>query len=172
MTKTSLGIGASPIFTTDTQNTVTFTRPANTTQYTALDAIADSASSPTTLSFTNLISNNGEALLLTDVIITSTASPATLLTANLWLFNTDPTATNDNSAMSLTDAENLTVEAVIPLTVNFETALNSRLEAHNLNYQINQTSTTKTIYGLLQATNAYTPVSGETFVIRLKGKQL
>ena len=106
------------------------------------------------------------------MIITSSNPGATILQANLWLFNADPTPTADNAAMSLTDAENLTVECVVPVTVGYKTALNSRIEAHNLNYIISQTATTKTIYGLLQAANAYTPASGEIFQVTLIGEQL
>ena len=162
------------LFSIDTGNNVSFSRPADTTQYAAGDAVSDSTSSPTVLSFENITDKAQGAILIQEVLVTSSANESTLPKFNLWLFDAEPTAINDNAAFTLTDAENNTVQAVIALdsdnadTRAYTATNNSRMEGTN-RQRIIRLGTNTTLYGLLEVTNAYTPVSGETFTITLKG---
>lgn len=159
-------------FSFDTTNSISFTRPNDTTQYAIGDAISDSTSAPTPITFSEICDFMGGTLVLYEVIITSSAKQGTLPQMNLWLFNTIPTATNDNSALSLTDTQNNTCIAVIPLTTSFSATNNSRLEVSNLRRILRLASSSKNLYGLLEATNTYTPVANEVFTITIKGKLL
>jgi hypothetical protein len=157
----------------DSGSTVSFTRPANTTQYAIGDAVSDSTSSPTVLEFANIATNVTKTIIIQEVMITSSAAQATLPQFKLWLFNASPTAINDNSAFTLTDAENNTCQATIELTspnvISSKATNNSRLEITNLQRIIRAGSSSLSLYGLLEARNAYTPISGEIFTIALKG---
>jgi hypothetical protein len=170
--KVTSGSGGLPISIVDSQLDVTFTRPADTNAYTAGDALSNSTTAPTALTFTGIGNSLGCTLMITDIIVTSTTKGATLPNLNLWLFNSLPTATNDNAAFAVTDAHNLLVEAVIPLTLTYSAVNNSRVEAHNISAVVDLKSDSTNLYALLEVTNAFTPGSADVFVIRIKGKVL
>ena len=89
-----------------------FTRPANTTQYTAGDVVNDLAASPTaqTISVGREIGGGGviESALLIDA-----ASQATKGDFEVWLFDTAVTPQEDNAAFDPTDAQMATCVGVI-----------------------------------------------------------
>ncbi len=156
----------------DSGVSVSFTRPANTTAYAVGDAVSNSTSAPTVLEFENIAQEQSKTIIVQEAIITSSQKGSPLPQFNLWLFNASPTAINDNAAFSLSDTENNTVQAVIPLTSQFSATLNSRVEATNLQRIVRTGSSTNSIYALLEVTNVYTPASGETLTITLKGISL
>ncbi|MEA3272467.1 MAG: hypothetical protein U9P90_02260 [Patescibacteria group bacterium] len=149
-----------------------FTRPANTTAYAQYDAMNNSTSAPVVLTFSDVGAENGENVLIQEVSIKTTNGASLLPDMNLWLFSESVTATNDNSEMSLTDAHNLLILDVIPLTDSYKAALNGIAKTHNISSQIKLKSTSKNIYGLLQADAAYTPISEEVFTINISGMRL
>jgi hypothetical protein len=151
--------------------TTTLTRSTDATQYTAGDAVTSATTTP--LTFTDVGVNNGQTILVTECMVTSSIkSTGDLLNASLWLFNTSPTATADNSAFALTDADNNCVEAVIPLTETNSATNNARVSNYNFERQIVLGSTTRNLFGLLQVNNAYVTSASELFTITVKGQRL
>jgi hypothetical protein len=144
---------------------VTFTRPADTTAYTAGDVVCNAA----TLVFPRC-ARNGSAVLQHAKIVTS-ANVATKPDLDLWLFDTTIAAVADNAAFAPTDAEMLTLIAVVPFaTADFKVGLsgsggsgNAVCEIKNLGIPLNAS----TLYGQLVARNAYVPIASEVFKITL-----
>jgi hypothetical protein len=145
------------------------TRPADTTQYAAGDAITDSTSAPTVLSFdlSTVGCYKGQAIEIRKVAIVSSAKQSTLPLINLYLSSTSFTSTNDNSALSIDDTTMEAGGAWFNCDVQNYTAANSRVAMVNANTPMILASGSATMYGVLQAANAYTPVSGEKFTVIL-----
>jgi hypothetical protein len=142
---------------------VTLTRPADVNAYAAADAITNSTSAPTTLSVTV------DATEACNVMITGArliSSSATGLRAYLYILPATFTATNDNAAFGLSDAEAKTAE-VLELSTNFKTANNSISVSAPTNLLVH--STDGKLYLALQAYEAYTPVSEEQITIEVSG---
>lgn len=148
---------------------LTFTRPADTTTYAAGDVVCNAA----TLIFPSGPKHG--AAVIQHAIITSSANVATKPDLELWLFDTTVTAVADNSAFAPTDAEMLTLIAVIPFPVaDFKVGLsgsgasgNVACAAANLGIPISRVSDAA-IYAQLVVRNAYVPTSAEVFQIRLR----
>lgn len=151
------------------------TRPANTTQYAVKDAITDSTSAPTVLSFDFSSFDavvNGFYRIYNARVISSIAQ-STLPLINIILFNTSFTATNDNSALSIDDTTAQSGGIVIPCYNTYDLGANSRCVSDpGAIWQGQFSSSNTTIYGTLQAANAYTPGSGERFDVILEGELL
>jgi hypothetical protein len=141
---------------------VSFSRPANTTAYAAGDAVTDSTSAPTTIQFEGV---NTQSIRIDSIAITSD-NAVTAPALELWLFDSDPTATNDNSAFALTDADNNNVIGVVNFD-NYGATNNWLLTSTGIN--ITASLETTSLYGLLKVQSAYTPASGETFNLSLRG---
>lgn len=146
------------------QSTAQYTRPNDTTAYAAGDALSNSTTAPTALTF-----NVPFESILNEVLITSSVKGGTLPQFKLWLFDTSPTAVNDNEALALSDAQNDTVIAVIPFGSSTQSSAtnNARLEATALQRIIKAKTTS--IYGLIEVTNTYTPAANEVIKVTLKG---
>jgi len=149
------------------------TRPADTTAYTAGDAINDSTSAPTVFTFNECVRFEGGSGVIARVMIDDSAAQSTKLSAELWLFDTTYTPDNDNAAITPTDAEMQTVVAVIPVSTSYVgdatsgAGGNVLLTSGVVNVPFKCASGSKALYGMLVARNAYTPVSAEVFNVRL-----
>jgi len=149
-----------------------FTRPADTVAYTSGDAISDSTSAPTVITFNGPSSNGvvvagfGEMVSIFNTTIISSKAAAALQ-LELWLFNSVPTAINDNAAFSLSDPDSLKCQTVIPLTISSTTGNNGRVFSGYSRNRFRFLPQEPNIYGLLKTTQAYTPVSAETFNIQI-----
>ena len=148
----------------------TLTRPADTTAYAAGDAITDSTSAPTALSFTGFGASATESIKITHATIAK--SGVNTETFQLWLFDSSPTATNDNSAFALTDANNDSCVAVLTFGTGLTAVNNSFYHLANLDVRIKLAAGSQTIYGLLKGAAGFTPLSAETFKITLKGETI
>jgi len=156
----------------------TFTRPADTNVYAAGDVICNSTSAPQVLTFLGPTREaSGRGAILQEAILISSANQSTKLEAELWLFDTTVVAVNDNAAFAPSDAETLTLLAVVPFyaadwrvgNASAGAAGNAVCQAINLGRPINVTgASNNSIFGVLVARNAYTPVSAEVFTIKLK----
>ncbi len=152
-----------------------FARPADTNAYAALDAIADSTTAPTLLTFTNLARANGlggyiaKARIMTDD--TAIAAPPRV---RLHLFHTAPTPINDNAAFTLLwanranrighiDFAALTTEGA------GSTAKNAKLipDAVSLPLAFKCAAASRTIYGMLETLDAFTPASAKSWFVEL-----
>ena len=152
-----------------------YTRPADTTAYTPNDVVSNSTTAPVVLTFTNCAAANGGGGHIRNIILADSANQATAPQFTLWLFDTSPAAENDNSAMAISDTENNNVAAILPLAGAPQIGNTGAGAAGNALLQSSNPSTTpfvcaggtRNLFGILQAKNAYTPVSGETFQIKL-----
>jgi hypothetical protein len=149
----------------------TITRPADTTAYAAGDAMTDSTSAPTVASITNAARNSGWSGVITSAKLIDSGAPATAGEFEVWIFDTTFTADNDNSAFTPTDAECLTVVRIIPFpsyNSYVGTASGNRVyQADSFSQEFVCGATTTSLFWALVCRNAYTPISAETFTLRL-----
>lgn len=140
-------------------STISVTRPANTTQYTAGDVMGGL--------FTFSVAAGSSAFVRGAVFIDS-AAEATKPEFDLFLFSAEPTVAADNAAFAPTDAEMLKcVEALVFLASNFKTAgANGVITRTGLDIPYTHV-TDRNLYGVMVARNTYTPVSSEVFTLTL-----
>lgn len=141
--------------------TDSFTRPANTTQYTAADLVANNATAGSVVPLTFNTGRGG--IRIKGVHITkSDETDLTSADFSLHLFGTSPTVANgDNGALSYDYSEkfgDIDFSTMVAAT-DVAWAFNSGLD---LNYY-----TTGNIYGLIEADGTYTPASAEVFSVTI-----
>lgn len=148
------------------------TRPADTTQYAANDALSDSTSSPTSGGFTlsNICRKSGGSVLITDVIVTSDNDPATPLQGEVFFFNQAVTNINDNAAFAVSDAEILTCVGRTAFALE-DVGNNDFFHAQNLNI-LATASGSANLRFLIRVKNTYTPASAEVITVIVKAIQL
>lgn len=164
----------------------TFQRPNDGNVYAAGDVITTSTTTPVIMSIpgasrdagTIAGASGGQGVapgIIASAILVDSANQATKLDSELWLFDTTITMDNDNAVFTPTDAECLTLVGVIPFPlanwrIGDATAGaggNVINEVDNLCIPFNAING-NTLFGVLVARNAYTPVALETFSVRLK----
>lgn len=148
----------------------TFTRPSDATPYDANDAVANSTSAPAALTFAALARENAG----TGYIVAAEVShEKTGVTPHLrlHLFNTSPTAINDNSALALTYAV-VTLASYLGY-IDFE-AMNSAAgsdysKAQNITIRLPFVTgaASTALYGLLQTLDAFTPGNAKGVTVKL-----
>lgn len=160
-----------------------FTRPADTTAYAAGDVIADSTSAATTITFPGCAGNADETGRIVSALLMDGANQATKLNADLFLFHTAPASYgNDNGAFTPTDAEMNNLVGAISLDGTTAANLkegdatsgaggNVLIQQTGLSIPFRCVAGSTKLYGVLVARNVYTPVSGETFRIKLGVEQ-
>lgn len=153
-----------------------YTRIANTTQYAANDALSDSTSAPSALTFDGVANQAGGGGYILGVTAISSANQTTLPQLTLYLLDgtAAPTATNDNAEFNLADASANRLLGTVLLD-SFEavdetsgTNGNAKCETQPefpIRYECGAGLTD--IYGLVKVENTYTPVSGEVITFRL-----
>lgn len=145
----------------------TFTRPGDTTAYAANDLIANSTTAGSVVPMTFALPRNAGFKLYRASIATSNAT-VTNGKYNILFFSSAPTCANgDNGALSTTAAGYLgqiAVDATTSPTFTDTSVGWSTLTTYPL------LLVAKTVYGLLQATAAYTPTNAETFTVTLTGE--
>jgi hypothetical protein len=162
----------------DTIVSATFTRPADTTAYTANDAICNSTSAPAALTFANAALSSGHGGFIVGATIIDEANQATTLNATLHLFSAVPaTLTNDNAGLALANVDLANYIGNIKFTqatvtnvgsgASGSVALTGTIPNGSLPYKCAATS----LFGVLQAGAAYTPVSAEQFICLLNLSQ-
>lgn len=151
-----------------------FTRPSDTTAYAAGDAVTDSTSAPTIMTFDACARANAGSGVITHAVFQDSANQSTKGSFELWLFHTTVTPDNDNAVFTPTDAENRTFVGVIPFTLPY---VGDATSGANGNAVYMGTvdrplpfvcdSGDDNLYGLLVVRSAYTPVSAERFDVTL-----
>lgn len=148
-------------------------RPSDTTTYAAGEVVNTTVAS--VLQFSKA-AVGGLATIVSATIIDD-ANQTTKPDLELWLFSSTVTADADNAVFTPTDAELRTLVGVIAFPVaSFKVgdassgaAGNCICDVQNLNIAFNGASQqTNDLFGVLVVRNAYVPVSGERFDIRLK----
>jgi hypothetical protein len=152
------------------------TRPADTTAYAANDALANDTASPTAGGFTltSAARKSGGSGIITDIVVISSADPATTLQGELWIFDSAATAINDNAAFALSDADAKLLVGVVPFTLATTVAgsgTNSYANIQGLNLGFTCVGSANLRY-LVKVKNAYTPTSAEVLTVRAKIMQI
>ena len=145
-----------------------YTRPANTTAYAQNDSVSDSASAPTALTFSAAgRSPDFSGKIINAVLVDANGGASTPGDFKLWLFDAEPTPTNDNAALSVSDADALNAIGVITFTAHHAGAASIVYAADQTYLPIPFVNATGILYGLLQADNAYTPASAGVLTVKL-----
>lgn len=146
--------------------TTTITRPADTTAYTANDAFADSTSAPTTGGFTlsGMCRASGGSGVLTDATFIYSTSVA--VAGIIYLYDSAPTAQNDNAAWSVSDSDQLKLVGTIPFATVADGA-NAVHNVQNLNMGYTCVGSANLRY-MVKITTGYTPAASDTLTVRAK----
>lgn len=146
--------------------TTSITRPSDSTDYAAGDAIAASTPAVGGQTWSNAARASGKTVILTDLIVTSSAVAATPLSGEVWIFDSSVTAVADNAALAFSDAEAQTLVGIVPFSLALGVN-NSHCHVQNLNIVITTVGSADLRF-LVKATNAYDPTSGEVLTFRAK----
>lgn len=147
------------------------TRPADTTLYTAGDALSDSTSAPTSggFTFSNAARVSGGSGIITDLMVCSSNDPGVRLSGEVFIFNTSVTNINDNAAFAVSDTEIKTCEGVIPFSL-FDAGNNGFSHTGGLNIAFTCSGSANLRF-LVRVRNGYTPASSEVLTFTIKGIQ-
>lgn len=157
--------------------TASVTRPNDTTAYAAGDAVTDSTSAPTVMTFSSAARINAGTGTIIGAVLIDSANQSTKGDFDLFIFDTTYTPDNDNAAFTPTDAELQTCLAVISFTgTTAKTGDATSGAGGNCIYpsavvnpiEFQTLSGSQNLYGALVARNAYTPVANEVFTVRLR----
>ena len=152
------------------QSKAEFTRPNNTTDYSIGDAITDSVAAPTNITFKRLSGSNGRYIRINRLTIAKTGPSIPCL--QLWLFDKDITAINDNTAFTVSDLEIKNCIAVINLfTVN--TAVDTvYYDSGEIRVDVLIDHESNKLFGILKTLEAYTPIAQESHYLTLETNNL
>lgn len=151
-------------------------RPANTIAYTANTAWSTSTSSGGYLTFAGACpGGSGRVVLLPAVRIVDFANQSTKLTGTLWLFNAAPAAPIADDATFNVASADLANMVAQPITFAASVVANQSAGASGSviapvtgsTYEILCGASTS-LYGMIQVTNAYAPVSAEQLAVTLQ----
>jgi hypothetical protein len=164
-----IGIGAS----VKIQGSVT--KPNDNTIYSARDVIGTAVTANITLANIARFVGGGGSIFKARVVCD--ANQTTKPTMEVWLFDTPPAAVANNGAFAPTDAEMLTVQAVIPLTTSYVGAAgaadagNCILISDTTPFSYKCTVASKNLTACLVVTNGYTPVAADVFTLIVDAMQ-
>lgn len=148
------------------------TRPANTTQYAAGDQVADSASAPTPIEFVLAAQVPGGAGIILSALCISSANQGTKPDLELYIFDAEPTPSNDNAAWAPADTDVMNIIGAVEFDSWYVGKSDAGADGNTVAIEevkipFRTESDSMSLWGLLVERATYTPVSGETFTIRL-----
>jgi hypothetical protein len=146
-----------------------FTRPNDTTAYAAGDAVSDSTTAPTALTFSGTGMEAGTRGRIIGAKILKSGATIANSTMRLHVFTASPVATNDNSAMANAWSQRTTyVGPIVMSGFSVEGGLASAFASNTvLAVPFDMASGSRRLYGLLSAAAAYTPAANEEFRVEL-----
>lgn len=153
----------------------TVTKPNNNTIYSIRDVIGTATTA--NITFANIARVNGGTGVIAKVRVVCDANQTTKPTFELWLFDTAPADVANNGAFAPSDAEMLTVQAVIPLSTAYVGNAGAAAAGNCILISDTNLSTfkcaagSKNLIGVLVVTNAYTPVAADVFTVIIDGGQ-
>lgn len=144
-----------------------FIRPADVVGYTIADAITNSTTAPTVFQLDLAAAGAvaGQAIEIRKLAIVSSVKQTLLPLINVFLSSVTFAATNDNVALSIDDTTMELGGAWFNCDVQNSTTLNSRVAYLGMPQPLVLAPADTKLYGILQAANAYIPVSAEKFTI-------
>lgn len=154
-----------------------FTRPADTTAYTAQDGVSNSTSAGTILTLsavnpdwtTGLSLSLGGSYQVKNVKLTTNSKTTTNASFDVYLFSSGVTACNDNAEYGLDFNEKHVRIGKSSLTLLTAGGTNSTCkELVNTDVDLTFTALTGNLYAQIVATAAYTPASGEIFFLQVE----
>lgn len=147
---------------------VSFTRPADTNVYAIGDAVNNSTTAPTILTFPNVVpfkGGQGEILQLTMI---DSAAQTLKPDFKLWLFDAAVTMQNDNAAWAISDADMKKYVALFSFEeANFIVAAANGFSPGFGNGFFQCAPASQDLFGVVVANNAYIPISAEEFTFRM-----
>lgn len=144
------------------------TRPANTTAYTAGDAVSNNATAGSVTSGTfTLASVNDAPITIEEILCLSTDTGLGSKNMRLWLFNSDPTASSgvgggDNAAFSQKQAGFIGTMVAMFMSGVSDGAVGRFVPEYGSRVITTPVSGAKTIFFLLQTVDAFTPSANST----------
>lgn len=160
----------------------TLTRPADTNAYAQYDLVANSttAGSVVATEIKNAVrhQNPQEALRIEGLRLRKSSTTLTSASFRVYLFNADPGTftVGDNAAFNTSGA--LGIPAVTGLIGYFDVTMTQSGTAGAVGFGVSNTAdplvgkptSGTSLYFVIEASAAYTPASGETFVVDLEGQ--
>lgn len=142
----------------------TVVRPADTNAYAANDAFSNSTTLPLAGTFAGAARVSGGSGKITDAIISMSASAA--FQGEIWVFDQNVTATNDNGALSVSDADVLNLVGIIPFNTTDITGANAVSYVTGLDMRFTCVGS-QNLKFLVKVIAAFTPASAEVLGICL-----
>lgn len=150
-------------------------RPGNTTQYTAGDLIANSATAGSVVPLVFQASGFGMGRgVIRRALLYRDRTEATLASFRLHLFTTAPvSAAGDNEAFAVTTSQHHLISIDFDQTTGGFVGTADLIKAGTLTADVNfdlrlNGPNERRLYGLLEARDAYTPASAEFFEVTLE----
>lgn len=149
---------------------VSFTRPNDSTPYTAGDAVGAASA---ILTFTGMAaagSNPGRNLLITSASlrVDVAAVPSGMSTFRLHIYNAAPTAIADNAAWDLVAGDRSAYQGYIEFTAPTDMGSTLWSQLDSVNHQVQLAAGSTTLYGVLQTQGAYTPTAQAVKTLTLR----
>lgn len=150
--------------------TASFTRPANTTAYTAEDAVNDNTSTPHIMSFSSseVTMMAGQDIIIKSLKVTTDNATVTNGSFRLYLCKSSQTITADNTPQTLLYANRANRIGYIDFTLATGGSGSDCGEAVITGETIPFKLTSGSFYGYLVAKAAYTPASGQNFNLEVE----
>ena len=148
-----------------------FTRPANTTAYASGNLVANSTVAGSVVPLAFILGNSFGvgSFRLTRARISKTGTTATNANFRLHLYQASPVLANgDGGAWSTSQAANWLGNMDVTTMLAFTDGCTGTGSAAAGSEMFIRTSAGATIYGLIEAKAAYTPISGEVFTVTIE----
>lgn len=147
-------------------STVSFTRPANTTAYTAGDVIGSATSAIHTLSAAG--PSGGSVLVQSmELFIGSTALPAGMGGFRVHLFSASPTAIADNAVFNLSSAEHAAYRGFVDLGTPQDLGDTLFAQADYIGRLVKLAAASTSLFAEIEPRGGYTPESGTSYELRM-----
>lgn len=141
-----------------------FTRPADTTAYAAGDLVANSTTAGSVVAMSWVIRRDAQSYNLAGIRLKKNGNTATNASFRLHFYTAVPTVANgDNGALAATQTSNYVGNVSVTLIGGNDGSSNVAMANPALPFIIVPASGVRTLYGLIEATAAYTPASAEIF---------
>lgn len=149
----------------------TFTRPADTTAYTAGDVVGATLAA---IEFRN-IGDHGQSILITDadLRIDVTSVPAGMTTFRLHLYNaTPPSALADNAAWDLPAGDRLAYLGYIDLGTPVDVGSTLFVQTDGSGSKQIKMGASSSLWGYLVTNGGFTPTSAAVKAVRLNAREV